>query len=154
DVIVRRFSGGTVTCDVVDPLGRPIRAVWGRTGDGTTGVVEIARASGLALVPPSERNPMIATSFGAGQLVADALVYGCRRILVGLGGSATVDGGAGFVSALGARLVDAQGSAIERGGAGLVALERIDVSGLDERLAGVDLVAACDVESELLGEQG
>src|SRR5579859_1505402 len=143
-----------MTSDVTGPFGQPLRAAWGSVDDGATAVIEITRASGLALVPPAERNPMTATSFGAGQLIAAALAAGCRRILVGLGGSATVDGGAGLVTALGARLLDARGASIDRGGAGLAALERIDVSALDERLAGVELVAACDVDNELVGPTG
>src|SRR5439155_20173351 len=135
-VLMRGLGGRMVACEVVDSLGRPIRAEWCALDDGTTAVIEIARASGLALLAPDERNPMAATSFGAGQLVADALARGQRRILVGLGGSATVDGGAGLVAALGARLLDAKGAPIDRGGAALSALDRIDVSAVGARLAG------------------
>ncbi len=120
-VLMRGLGGRMVACDVVDPLGRPIRAEWCALDDGTTAVIEIARASGLALLSPDE---------------------------------ATVDGGAGLVGALGARLSDAKGSPIERGGAGLAALDRIDVSAVGAGLAGVELVAACDVDNELLGEAG
>jgi glycerate kinase len=153
-VLVRALGGQMVASDVSDPLGRTVRAEWGLLADGTTAVVEVARASGLSLVGPDERDPMAATSYGAGRLVVDALAHGCKQVLVGLGGSATVDGGAGFVEALGARLLDADGAMIARGGAGLATLERIDVSGLDPRLAGATVTAACDVDSELLGEQG
>jgi glycerate kinase len=153
-VLVGALAGEMVTSDVVDPLGRKLRAEWGLVGAGTTAVIEMARASGLALLRADERNPMAATTYGAGLLVRDALARGCKRIVVGVGGSATVDGGAGFVEALGVRLLDAKGAPIARGGAGLASLDRIDASGVDARLAGVELVAACDVDNELVGEDG
>jgi glycerate kinase len=153
-VLVRALGGQLVTSDATDPLGRDIRAEWGFVDDGATAVVEVARASGLSLLGDDERNPMTATSYGAGQLVREALAKGRTRIIVGLGGSATVDGGAGFVEALGARLLDAQDAPVARGGAGLGALARIDVSGLDPRLGAAEVIAACDVESELGGAEG
>jgi glycerate kinase len=153
-VLVGAAGGRILASDVLDPLGRNIRAEWGMLGDGTTAVIEVARASGLALLSPAERDPLIATSFGAGQLVSEALARGCKRVVVGLGGSATVDGGAGFVEALGARLLDARGVSVARGGAGLASLDRIDIAALDPRLHGVELLALCDVDSELLGESG
>jgi glycerate kinase len=153
-VLVRALGGRMVTSDAVDPLGRGIRAEWGLIDDGATAVVEVARVSGLLLLREDERNPMTATSYGAGQLVREALLRGCTRIVVGLGGSATVDGGAGFVEALGARLLDAKGAPIARGGAGLAALDRIDTSGFDPRLGAAEVIAACDVDSELGGPEG
>jgi glycerate 2-kinase len=153
-VLVRGLGGTMVSADVIDPLGRPIRAEWGLLADGTTAVVEMARASGLALLADSERNPMVATSYGAGELIKAALARGCRRVIVGVGGSATVDGAAGLAEALGVRLLDAKGTPIARGGAGLARLDRIDLSAADPRLATAEMVVACDVDNELLGEAG
>src|SRR5262245_23267405 len=153
-VLVGALGGRMVTSEAVDAVGRRVRAEWALSGDGSTAVIEVARACGLSSLSADERNPMIATSYGAGLLVRAALDLGCRRVVVGLGGSATVDGGAGLVEALGARLLSAQGTPIERGGAALARLDHIDVSGLDPRLRDEELVAACDVDSELLGDAG
>ncbi|MET0592067.1 MAG: glycerate kinase [Polyangiaceae bacterium] len=153
-VLVDALHGSFAEAPVSDPLGRPIAARFGLFGDGGEAVIEMAASSGLALLATNERDPMVATTYGAGELVRVALDRGARRILVALGGSATVDGGAGFVEALGARLLDAQGKPVRRGGAGLAAIARIDVTGLDPRLRDVELVALCDVDNGLLGEQG
>ena len=153
-VLVRGLGGTMIGAGVTDPLGRPIRAEWGLLADGTTAVVEVARASGLALLSDEERNPMVATSYGAGELIRAALERGCRRIIVGLGGSATVDGAAGLAEELGVRLVDASGAPIARGGGGLARLDHIDVSKIDPHLAGAAIVVACDVDNELLGKAG
>jgi glycerate kinase len=143
-----------VSSDVVDALERKIKAEWGLLVDGTTAVIEVASAAGLSSLRPDERNPMVATSYGVGQLISAALDGGCRRIILGLGGSATVDGGSGLLEALGARFLDSNGASIPRGGQGLAMLEHIDVAGLDPRLADTEIVAACDVDNELLGERG
>jgi glycerate kinase len=153
-VLVRGLGGTLEHADVIDPLGRPIRAEWGLLADGVTAVVEIARASGLVLLADRERNPMVATSYGAGQLIKAALERGCKRIIVGLGGSATVDGAAGVAEALGVRLLDASGMPIARGGGGLASLDRIDVRSADPRLASAEIVVASDVDNELLGPAG
>jgi len=156
-VLVAACGGAMIDAEVEGPRGAPVRAAWGWLGelDGVpTGVVEVATAVGLALLPPEQRDPLVTSSYGAGQLVGAALDHGCRRIIIGLGGSATVDGGAGLAEALGARFCDGRGSLIARGGGGLGALERIDVGALDTRLAGAELVALCDVDNPLLGERG
>jgi glycerate kinase len=119
-----------------------------------TGVVEVAAASGVRLLQPSERDPMRATSYGTGQLIRAALDAGARRLIIGLGGSATVDGGAGIVEALGGRLLDAGGAPIGRGGGGLARLDRIDTGSLDARLRDTEIVVACDVDNPLTGEDG
>jgi len=152
-VLVGSTGGRMVASETSDALGRSVPAEWGMLSDGTA-VIEIASAAGLARLASDERNPMIATSFGAGRLAADALGHGCRRIFVTLGGSATVDGGAGFVQALGVRLLDADGVPIAHGGGGLAALDRIDASALDPRLAGAEIVVLCDVDNVLLGDDG
>ncbi|WP_152358958.1 glycerate kinase [Bifidobacterium ramosum] len=137
-----------------DPLGRPVAARYAMLGDGTTAVAETAEASGLALLAPDERNPLTATSYGTGELIKAALDAGATTIIVGLGGSATNDAGAGILKALGARLLDAAGHDLEPGGAALADLATIDVSGLDSRLDDVTIIAACDVTNPLTGPNG
>ncbi|HEX9297786.1 MAG TPA: glycerate kinase [Polyangiaceae bacterium] len=153
-VLLAALGGEALQNEVIGPLGRPVIAQWGLAGDRATAIVEMARASGLALLRAEERDPMMATSYGAGQLVGAALDRGCRRIVVALGGSASVDGGAGLAEALGARLLDGSGTPIGRGGGALAALEHIDVAGLDGRLANAEIIALCDVDSPLLGPEG
>ncbi|WP_263862636.1 glycerate kinase family protein [Bifidobacterium platyrrhinorum] len=148
-------TGGAMRAvDAHDPLGRPIAAEFGMLGDGTTAVVETAEASGLALLAPEERDPLAASSYGTGELIRAALDAGATRIIVGLGGSATNDAGAGLLKALGARLLDRDGHDVAPGGAALAGLDHVDLSGLDPRLAHVGIVAACDVTNPLTGPQG
>ncbi len=153
DAFLAALGGMRVVVDVLDPLSRPVRAAYGILPDGTTAVVEVAAASGLPLVGPYP-DPTHATTFGTGQLVRDALDRGCTRILLGLGGSATNDGGAGFAAALGVRLLDEWDEPVEPTGGGLAFLSRIDRSGLDPRLATCELLVACDVDNPLCGPQG
>ncbi|HVE63825.1 MAG TPA: glycerate kinase [Mycobacteriales bacterium] len=138
---------------VADPLERPVDAQWLLLHDGTA-VVEMAAASGLWRLAPGERDLRRTTTRGTGELVQAALDAGARRVVVGLGGSATNDGGAGLAQALGVRLLDRDGRELAAGGAALSRLDRIDVSGLDPRLRAVDVVAATDVDSPLLGPFG
>ena len=145
--------GRILRTSVQDPLGRPLQAEWGRL-DGDTAVIEMAAAAGLWRLAPEERDPRVTTTFGVGQLVLAALDAGCRRLVVGLGGSATNDGGAGMACALGARFLDAAGSELPPGGAPLTRLERIYVSGLDRRLGGCQVTAASDVTNPLCGPEG
>jgi glycerate 2-kinase len=153
-VLVRALGGTFETRAVTDPLGRPIDAAFGLCDGGKTAVIDAASASGIALIEPGLRDAMRATSYGTGELVRAALDRGCRKFILGLGGSATVDGGAGLMEALGARFLDAGGAPLERGGGALSALFRIDVSGLDPRVLSSEIVVACDVDNELLGERG
>jgi glycerate kinase len=139
---------------VTGPTGRRIAARYGLAAAGGIAVIEMAAASGLEGVPPAERDPRSATSFGTGELIADALDAGARRFVIGLGGSATNDGGAGMLQALGVRLLDAQGQELPRGGAALARLHRIDASGLDARIAQCRIDVACDVTNPLVGPQG
>lgn len=140
---------------VTGPLGsETVPARWVVLEEGGTAVVETARACGLPLVPEPRRDPMVTTSAGVGELIREALAAGCRRVLVGLGGSATVDGGLGAMRALGVSLLDAQGRPVPPGGRGLLALERIDPSGLDPRLKATDVVGLADVDNPLLGPEG
>jgi glycerate kinase len=148
-------SGGEVrTVTVKDPLGRPVKAQWGAMGDGKTAVVEMARSSGLALLSPAERNPRKTTTYGVGQVIKAALDAGFTRLITGIGGSATNDGGAGMAQALGAKLLDPSGKELEPGGAALANLARIDMSGFDSRLKKVSIEVACDVNNPLCGPTG
>ncbi|MDA1258608.1 MAG: glycerate kinase [Chloroflexi bacterium] len=148
-------SGGRVeTATVTDPIGRPIEAQWGAMGDGETAVIEMARASGLALLRDEERDPLLATTYGTGELFKAALDAGFRRFIVGIGGSATNDGGAGLAQALGISLLDAEGNELRRGGAALAKIDRVDMSNFDERLWGAEVTVACDVNNPLCGVDG
>jgi glycerate kinase len=148
-------TGGTLrTLAVVGPAGSPVQASYGLTGGTGLAVIEMAAASGLELLPPAQRDPRVTTSHGTGELIRDALDAGARRFVIGIGGSATNDAGAGMLQALGVRLLDADGVEIGRGGAELARLARIDVSGLDQRLLDCQLDVACDVTNPLVGPVG
>ncbi|QCT19668.1 glycerate kinase [Jejubacter calystegiae] len=139
---------------VTGPLSEPVTASWGLSGDGHTAFIEMAEASGLALVPQAARDPRLTTSRGTGELILAALESGARRIIIGIGGSATNDGGAGMVQALGARLLDGNGREIGPGGGALASLNRIDLTRLDSRLKRCEILVACDVTNPLTGENG
>ncbi len=148
-------SGGTIRdTTVTDPLGQRRDSQWGAMGDGRTAVIEMARTSGLALVPPERRSPLLATTFGLGEAMLDALEAGFRRFIIGIGGSATNDAGAGMAQALGIRLLDSEGNDLPHGGAALACLDRIDVSGLDKRAVESEFLVACDVSNPLTGPEG
>ena len=147
-------GGRRVTVPVVDPLGRPIEADYGLIDDGRTAVVEMALASGLELLTPAELDPLVATTYGTGQLMMDALAQGVERILIGLGGSATVDGGMGCMGALGVKLLDAPGREIAAGGGALAEIATVDASSMDPRWNDVEIIIASDVENPTLGETG
>ena len=147
-------SGGTwVEETVVGPLGEPVKAGWGIMGDGETGVIEMAAASGLPLVG-TRKNPLITTTYGTGELIVSALNRGLKRIIIGIGGSATNDGGVGMACALGVRFLDADGKELANGGGALADLATIDVSGIDKRIQDVTLLVACDVDNPLCGPTG
>jgi glycerate kinase len=135
-------------------LGRKRKAAFGLAGDGRTAIIETAAASGLALLNPGERNPLLTSTFGSGELIRAALNHGVRKILVGVGGSATNDGGLGMARALGARFFDARRRELAEGGGALRRLARIDLSGLDPRLERVEITVACDVRNPLYGPRG
>jgi len=141
-------------CRVQDPLGRPINARWGTIAQGKIAVLEMAAASGLSLLGASERDPRQTTTFGTGELIRAALDANCARILLGIGGSATNDGGAGAAEALGMKFLSGDGKPLPRGGAALARLEEIDVTGRDSRLDLVELFIAADVNNPLLGPTG
>jgi glycerate kinase len=152
--LVDALGGLLVDGPCHDALGRATTGVYGYVAHEHLAVIEIAVASGLAQIAPAERDPLRTTSFGVGELVRDALDRGARRFIVGLGGSATNDAGAGMSQALGARLLDAAGDDLPAGGAALARLARIELSGLDPRLADCHFQIACDVDNPLLGPAG
>ncbi len=143
-----------VRARVRDPLGRAITAGYARNHRQKLAVIEMAAASGLPLLTPNERDPLITSTAGTGDLIRHALDGGARRILLGIGGSATNDGGVGLAAALGARFLDRQGRALPPGGGALRALDRIDLAGLDPRIGQVRIEVACDVTNPLCGRQG
>ncbi|ELY4800523.1 glycerate kinase, partial [Cronobacter sakazakii] len=154
EAMVAATGGQIITTPVTAPLGNKVDGFFGLLGDGETAVVEMAAASGLHLVPTAQRDPRITTSYGTGELILAALERGVKTIIIGIGGSATNDGGAGMMQALGARFLDGEGRELAPGGAALARLERLDLSALDPRFAQVSVTAACDVDNPLCGEKG
>jgi glycerate kinase len=154
DALVAATLGTFHDAVVSGPLGEPVRARFGLLGDGRTAVIEMAAASGLVLVPKAQRDPLRASTRGTGELLRAAIERGARRIILGIGGSATNDGGAGLGQALGFRLLDERGNAIGPGGGSLSNLARIDSAGRDPRLAEVEIAIACDVDNPLCGPRG
>ncbi|MEH0887089.1 glycerate 2-kinase [Enterobacter sp. UNJFSC 003] len=154
EAMIAATQGSEQHAVVTGPLGEKVNACWGMSGDGSTAFIEMAAASGLALVPPAQRNPRVTTSRGTGELILSALDKGARNIIIGIGGSSTNDGGAGMMQALGAKLTDANGTEIGYGGGSLMALNHIDIAGLDARLKGCTIRVACDVTNPLVGEKG
>ena len=152
--LLEALGGSTVECDAHDPLMRPLRAGYGISTDGGTAIIDVAAASGLTLLGEDERNPLLTTTFGTGELVADALKHGCRRIILGLGGSATNDGGTGMLSAIGFRFLDTAGRAQPGTGESLGHIASVDVSGILPELTETEFIAACDVENPLCGPEG
>lgn len=148
-------SGGKIIeLTVHDPLFREIKSFYGIMGDGVTAVIEMAAASGLPLLTPDERNPLKTTTYGTGELIKDALNRGCRNFIIGLGGSATNDGGCGMAQALGVRFLDENGNEPGMGGGQLSKISSIDLSGIDPRITNTAFLAACDVDNPLCGEKG
>lgn len=152
--LVDATGGRLVSVRVSCPLGEEIEASYGLLGDGVTAVIEMAAASGLPLVPPGKCNPLYTTTYGTGQLLKAALDAGARKLIVGIGGSATTDGGLGMAAALGARLLDERGEEVAPTGSGLAELASIDLSDFDPRIASADIRVACDVDNPLYGPQG
>ncbi|WP_252314973.1 glycerate kinase [Sinobaca sp. H24] len=140
--------------EVTSPNGEKVTAEYAVSKDGRTAVLEMAEASGIGLVDEKERNPLTATSYGTGELIQDALGKGVEKIIIGIGGSATNDGGAGMIQALGGRLLDNEGQEVAAGGAALAGLHSIHLSGLDDRLKQVSISVACDVKNPLTGKNG
>ena len=152
--LVDATGGRVYSKEVVGPLGNNVVAEYGILGNGEIGVIEMASASGIHLVDSEKRNPLITTTFGTGQLIKACLDKGVKKLLIGIGGSATNDGGAGFIQALGGRLLDENGDDLSYGGGALAKLHTIDLSNLDERLKYVSVEVACDVNNPLCGKEG
>lgn len=154
DTLVHITNGKFIYTEVHDPLMRLQTVRYGILGDTQTVVIEMAEASGLPLLTPEERNPMKTTSFGTGELIRDALKRGYRKFLIGIGGSATNDGGLGMLQALGAKLYDANGIELRQGGEAVCSTARIDISRLDKAISEANFTVACDVRNPFCGKEG
>ncbi|WP_032093628.1 glycerate kinase [Necropsobacter rosorum] len=152
--LVDATQGKMINVEVCAPLGNNVSAFFGLSGDNQTAIIEMAAASGLHLVPSAQRNPLKTTSFGTGELIRAALDLGVKKIILGLGGSATNDGGIGMLQALGAKFLDKQNKQIGFGGEHLSEIKTIDLSELDPRLQDIELDVACDVNNPLCGNTG
>ncbi|OLQ80385.1 glycerate kinase [Photobacterium proteolyticum] len=152
--LVDATDGSIIKQQVTGPLGEQVDGFYGLMGDGKTAVIEMAAASGLHLVSPEQRNPLLTTTFGTGELIKAALDKSVEHIIVGIGGSATNDGGIGMAQALGIKMLDAEGKELGYGGGELARLVTIDTSKLDPRLDGIKLEVACDVDNPLCGPKG
>jgi glycerate kinase len=154
ELIIRKLEGRIVPIVVQDPLGRKIDASFGLVDNGLTAVIEMADASGLRLLKHTELNPMRATSYGTGQMMKMALDLGVKKIVIAMGGSATVDGGTGILAALGVKFLKADGAEITNLPEDLNELEHCDLSNLDPRIANCEILVLCDVDNQLLGDAG
>ena len=154
ETLMQGAGGKFVEVVVKDPLMRSITASYGILEDKKTAVIEMALASGLELLKENEKNPMLTSTYGTGQLIKDALDNGCTKIIIGIGGSATNDGGAGMARALGAKFLNKKGEELNEGGGSLNELNNIDLSNFDDRLSRCEVVVACDVSNPLTGPNG
>ncbi|MGD2033670.1 MAG: glycerate kinase [Bacteroidales bacterium] len=154
DSLIDATGGKAFIKEVSGPLGRPVKARFGILGDGKTAIIEMAAASGLELLTDEERNPWITTTYGTGQLIIAALDENCRKIIIGVGGSATNDGGVGMGQALGINFLKKDGKSIGSGGGELADIHHIDESGIDQRIGNVEIQVACDVTNVLCGSGG
>ncbi|MCP4754695.1 MAG: glycerate kinase [Proteobacteria bacterium] len=154
EIVLQAMGGRKMECRVHDPLGRDIESAFCYVPEKRLAVIEMANASGLRLLAPSERNPMSTSTLGTGELIRQAMDQGAEKILVGIGGSATCDGGIGMAGALGVRFLDERSETIDPVGGNLGRIRRIDPSGLDGRAKDISFEAICDVNNPLLGEQG
>jgi len=152
--LINATQGKIYDKEVTGPLGDPVIASFGVLGDQDAAAIEMASASGLPLVPPEKKNPLITTTFGTGQLIKAALDHGCSTMIIGIGGSATNDGGAGMVQALGVQLLDKNNKGIGFGGAQLASLDHIDISNMDKRISKTKILVASDVQNPLCGPTG
>lgn len=152
--LVDATGGEVYSLEVVGPLGNKVKAEYGILGNGEIGVLEMASASGIHLVSLGERNPLITTTYGTGELIKACLDRGVKKLLIGIGGSATNDGGVGVIQALGGRLLDKDGNELGFGGGELEKLDRIDLTNFDRRLKDIVIEVACDVSNPLCGENG
>jgi glycerate kinase len=154
ETILASTDGKLVSLEVSNPIGNKAIASYAIIDNGATAVIEMAQASGLELLQTEERNPLLTTTYGVGELIKNALEHKVTKIIIGLGGSATNDGGAGMLQALGARLTDHHGNEIKPGGVNLNNLQHIDLTSLDQRLVNTEIIIACDVNNPLIGNNG
>lgn len=156
EAIVKAVGGDMYAASVTDPLGRPVKAAYGivRSGGVKTAVMEMSAASGLPLLLPDELNPWITSTYGTGEMISDALNRGCRKFLVGIGGSATNDAGTGMLSALGVRFLDSSGQRLKGCGRDLESIARIDMSSLMPAARESEFIVACDVNTPFCGPDG
>lgn len=154
EALIDRVGGDYITTEVGDPLGRAISARYGIIKEKRTAVIEMSAASGLPLLREEERNPMLTSTYGTGEMIVDAIERGCRKFLIGIGGSATNDAGAGMLRALGFRLLDSEGNELIGGGEILAKIHKIDNSRVRQELSECEFVVACDVTNPLYGEEG
>jgi len=154
ECLVKCTNGKRINKTVTGPLGKNVRAYYAVLGDEKTAVIETAASSGLKLLKTEEYNPMLTTTYGTGEMIKSALNKGFRKIIIGVGGSATNDAGTGMAQALGVKLLDSSEKNIPFGGIGLKKLDKIDISGIDKRIAETEIVGACDVSNPLTGVYG
>lgn len=152
--LIEALNGEIVEIEVNDPLHRPIKAHYGIIERGNTAIIEMAEASGLTLLKVEERNPMLTSTYGTGEIIADAIRRGCRKFLIGIGGSATNDAGVGLLQALGFRFLDCNGNELLGGGAILESIASIDDSNVCNPLCECEFIVACDVKNPLYGNNG
>lgn len=154
DALIEGMNGERIDLTVTGPMNTPVDAYYGYLKDTNTAVMEMASAAGITLVPDSEKNPLLATSYGVGEMINDAIQRGCRNFIIGIGGSVTNDGGIGMLKALGVRFLDENGEDAGEGGQALAKVARIDVSGMNPLLKECHIQVACDVNNPLCGENG
>lgn len=154
DALLETMGGRRVSAEVSDPLGRPCMAEYAILNDEVTAVMEMSSASGLTLLKHEERNPLLTSTYGTGQMIADALDRGCRRFLIGIGGSATNDAGMGMLEALGCRFLDEDGNALQGCGESMSRIATIDLSNLRLEIGESEFIVACDVDSPFHGPEG
>lgn len=154
DALIEGMNGERIDLTVTGPMHTPVDAYYGYLKDTNTTVMEMASAAGITLVPDSEKNPLLATSYGVGEMINDAIQRGCRNFIIGIGGSVTNDGGIGMLKALGVRFLDENGEDAGEGGQALAKVARIDVSGMNPLLKECHIQVACDVNNPLCGENG
>lgn len=154
DALIEGMNGERIDLTVTGPMHTPVDAYYGYLKDTNTAVMEMASAAGITLVPDSEKNPLLATSYGVGEMINDAIQRGCRNFIIGIGGSVTNDGGIGMLKALGVRFLDENGEDAGEGGQALAEVARIDVSGMNPLLKECHIQVACDVNNPLCGENG
>ena len=154
EAILSNTEGRLVSIEVMNPVSNPIKTTYGVLNDNKTAIIEMAKASGLELITEDEKNPLVTTTYGTGQLIKHALDQGCTKIIIGIGGSATNDGGVGLVKALGGKFLNSKGEELTDGGGILGQLYRIDISKLDKRISDCEILVACDVSNPLIGPNG